>query len=440
MADLNKLAILGGVPLRQTPFPSWPVFDGGEEQALLEVLRSGSWWSGTQAYTAKDAGKDASRVNQFEVAFAGYHQAAFGLACASGTAALEVVLKAAGVGPGDEVIVPPYTFLATASAPLLVGAIPVFCDIEPETYNLDPRRLEEAITPRTKAIIPVHFAGLAANMHAILAIAKKHNLFVIEDAAHAHGASLEGRSLGTWGNAGIFSFQASKNMSAGEGGLILTNDAALAEMCNSYIWAGREAGRPWYEHHRLGWNYRLTEFQAAILTQQLKRLPQQGKTRMSNGLHLNGLMRQIPGIAPLAVPEGITGHAFHLYIFRFDAEVFGFSRKTFLDALQAEGVPCSPGYGKPLYQNPMFLENNFYANGAPLTVNGPVDYAHYASLCPVAEKACLDAVWIEHRVLLDTMDGVEDVARAVEKIYRQREALASYEAGSGARELQNLAH
>lgn len=438
MADLNKLAILGGLPLRQTPFPSWPVFDGGEEQALLQVLRSGEWWSGSQAYTAKDAGADASRVNQFEVAFAAYHQAAFGLACASGTAALEVVLKAAGIGPGDEVIVPPYTFLATASAPLLVGATPVFCDIEPDTYNLDPRRLEEAITPRTRAIIPVHFAGLAANMHAILAIAKKHGLFVLEDAAHAHGASLEGRSLGTWGNAGIFSFQASKNMSAGEGGLILTNDPALAELCNSYIWAGRVTGRPWYEHHRLGWNYRLTEFQAAILTEQLRRLPQQGETRMVNGFHLNGLMRQIPGIAPLAVPPGITGHAFHLYIFRFDAAVFGISRKTFLDALQAEGIPCSPGYGKPLYQNPLFLENNFNANGAPLTADGPVDYARFAALCPVAEKACLDAVWIEHRVLLDTMDGVEDVARAVEKIYQQREALAAYEAGAGARELQNL--
>jgi dTDP-4-amino-4,6-dideoxygalactose transaminase len=440
MADLNKLAILGGLPLRKTPFPSWPVFDGGEEQALLGVLRSGSWWSGSQAYTAKDAGSDASRVNQFEVAFAGYHQAAFGLACASGTAALEVVLKAAGIGPGDEVIVPPYTFLATASAPLLVGAIPVFCDIEPDTFNLDPRRLEEAITPRTRAIIPVHFAGLAANMHAILAIAKKHNLFVLEDAAHAHGASLDGRFLGTWGNAGIFSFQASKNMSSGEGGLILTSDPELADMCNSYIWAGRIVGRPWYEHHRLGWNYRLTEFQAAILTEQLKRLPQQTATRMRNGLHLNGLMRQIPGVAPLSVPDGITGHSFHLYIFRFDAEVFGISRKTFLDALQAEGIPCSPGYGKPLYQNPLFLENNFNANGVPITVNGPVDYARFAALCPVAEKACLDAVWIEHRVLLDTMDGVEDVARAVEKIYQQREALASYQASAEARELQNLAH
>lgn len=440
MDFLNKLAILGGQPLRQSPFPRWPVFDHSEEQALLRVLHSGEWWCGTQAYRAQDGESSPSRVIEFETAFALYHGAAFGLACASGTAALEVALKAAGIGPGDEVIVPPYTFLATASAPLLIGATPVFCDIDPETYNLDPRRLEEAITPRSKAIIPVHFAGLAADMHAILAIADRHKLFVLEDAAHAHGASLEGRRLGTWGNAGIFSFQASKNMSAGEGGLILTSDPALAEMCNSYIWAGRVAGRPWYEHHRLGWNYRLTEFQAAILIEQLRRLPQQSETRMRNGLHLNGIMRQIPGVAPLAVPQGITGHAFHLYIFRFDADVFGISRETFLAALQAEGVPCSAGYGKPLYQNPMFLENNFNANGVPLTSEGPVDYARYASLCPVAEKACREAVWIEHRVLLDTMDGVEDVARAVEKIYQQRAALASYEVRSRTREPQNLAH
>ena len=198
------------------------MFDQQEERALLEVLHSGRWWSGTQAYHDANSVDVPSKVAAFESSFAAYCGATYGLACATGTAALEIALKAAGIGPGDEVIVPPYTFLATASAPLLIGAIPVFCDIQADTLNLDPDRLEEAITPYTRAIIPVHFAGLAADMERIMAIGRAHNLFVLEDAAHAHGATSNGRHLGTLGDAGTFSFQASKNMTAGEGGLILT--------------------------------------------------------------------------------------------------------------------------------------------------------------------------------------------------------------------------
>ena len=204
----------------------------------------------------------------------------YGIACANGTAALEVALRALGVGPGDEVIVPPYTFIATATAPMLIGATPVFCDVDLATLNLDPARLEEAITPRTKAIVPVHFAGLAADMDAIgQALRRDHGIAVIEDAAHAHGGTWNGRPLGSIGSAATFSFQASKNMTAGEGGLITTNDPAMAEMCESLVWVGRKIGRPWYEHHRLGWNYRLTEFQAALLIAQLERLEEQTARR-----------------------------------------------------------------------------------------------------------------------------------------------------------------
>ena len=216
---MNRLALFGGTPVRHDGFPSWPIFDQQEERALLEVLHSGRWWSGTQAYHDANSVDVPSKVAAFESSFAAYCGATYGLACATGTAALEIALKAAGIGPGDEVIVPPYTFLATASAPLLIGAIPVFCDIQADTLNLDPGRLEEAITPYTRAIIPVHFAGLAADMGRIMAIARAHNLFVLEDAAHAHGATSNGRHLGTLGDAGTFSFQASKNMTAGEGGL-----------------------------------------------------------------------------------------------------------------------------------------------------------------------------------------------------------------------------
>jgi dTDP-4-amino-4,6-dideoxygalactose transaminase len=418
---MNRLALFGGTPLRRDGFPSWPIYDQQEERALLEVLHSGRWWSGTQAYHDANSVEVPSEVAAFETAFAAYCGATYGLACSTGTAALEIALKAAGIGPGDEVIVPPYTFLATASAPLLLGAIPVFCDIEADTLNLDPGRIEEAITPHTRAIIPVHFAGLAADMQRIMAIARAHNLFVLEDAAHAHGATSNGGHLGTLGDAGTFSFQASKNMTAGEGGLILTDDPHLAEMCNSYIWAGRKLGFEWYEHFRLGWNYRLTEFQAAILSQQLTRLPQQLATRMSNGVRLNELLQGIPGIKPLTIPSWVTKHAFHLYILRLDPSSFGVSREEFLAALQAEGIPCSGGYAHPLYRNLMFVENQFHANGAPLSPReAHIDFTRYAELCPCAEQACRETVWIEHRVLLASPQAVEDVARAIHKIYECR--------------------
>jgi dTDP-4-amino-4,6-dideoxygalactose transaminase len=297
--------------------------------------------------------------------------------------------------------------------------------------NLDPARIEEAITPYTRAIIPVHFAGLAADMERILKIARAHNLFVLEDAAHAHGATSQGRHLGTLGDAGTFSFQASKNMTAGEGGMILTNDPRLAEMCNSYLWAGRKLGSAWYEHFRLGWNYRLTEFQAAILSQQLARLPQQLATRTANGLRLNELLQGIPGIQPLTIPPWVTQHAFHLYIFRLDTRIFGVGREEFIAALEAEGVPCSSGYAHPLYRNPMFVENQFHANGAPLNPRQRhIDFRQYAGLCPCAEQACQEAVWIEHRVLLGSPQAVEDVARAINKIYECRHEFQPTLAGS----------
>jgi dTDP-4-amino-4,6-dideoxygalactose transaminase len=423
---MNQLALFGGKPTRREAFPSWPIFDRNEEKALMDVLHSGRWWSGTQAYHDSSGIDAPSRAAAFESQFSAFHGSTFGLACASGTAALEIALKAAGVGPGDEVIVPPYTFLATASAPLLLGAIPVFCDIEADTLNLDPNKVEDAITPHTKAIIPVHFAGLGADLDRLLAIARAHNLFLLEDAAHAHGAKSRGKFLGTFGNAGVFSFQASKNMTAGEGGLILTDDAELAEACNSYIWAGRQVGRPWYEHYRLGWNYRLTEFQAAILSEQLRRLPQQIANRMANGLRLNALLREIPGIKPLAVPEWVTTHAFHLYVFRIDPKVFGVSRNDFIAALEQEGIPCSGGYSQPLYRNPMFIENRFHANGYPLSPREQrIDFGKYAGLCPVAENACQEVIWMEHRVLLADEKDIEDVARAITKIYDCRHEFQS---------------
>ncbi|MGO8734070.1 MAG: DegT/DnrJ/EryC1/StrS family aminotransferase [Terriglobia bacterium] len=425
---MSRLAIFGGTPQRAKPFPSWPAFDENEEQALLEVLRSGNWWRYYQGEAAglkaPEAGQPRSKVAEFQEAFARLQGARYGIACANGTAALEVVLKALGVGPGDEVIVPPYTFIATASAVLMVNAVPIFVDIEADTFNIAPRRVEEAITPRTKAIIPVHFAGQAADMDSLLNIARRHNLVVVEDAAHAHGATWNGKGLGSIGHAGTFSFQVSKNMTAGEGGLITTNDRDLAELCESYIWGGREIGRPWYEYHRLGWNYRMTEFQGAILSQQLRRLEAQNAKRRENARYLDERLSKLPGISPLRVREDVTKHSHHLYIFRFSEEEFGASRSDFLAALLAEGVSCLAGYAHPLYKNPMFIRQNFYPRGCPVTCghyDHTIDYASFEALCPNAERACREAVWLEHRQLLAEREDMDDIIHAIEKIHEHRQ-------------------
>lgn len=428
---MSHLAIFGGPPVRTKPFPSWPVFDQSEERAVLEVLRSGRWWGlsfGEGVHIAeREPGASIFKVTEFQEAFARMQGGLYGLACSSGTAAIEIALKAMGVGPGDEVIVPPYTFIATATAPLTINAVPVFCDIDPDTYNLDPVRFESAITPRTKAVIPVHFAGMAADMENILSIARRHNVAVLEDAAHAHGARWNDQGLGFLGQAGTFSFQVSKNMTAGEGGLITTNDRDLAELCESYLWSGRKLGCAWYEHFRLGWNYRLTEFQAALLLAQLQRTEEQTTRRMANGFHLSESLRGIPGIHPLAVPSYVSRHSFHIYILRFREAEFGMSRENFLAALNAEGIPCSSGYAYPLYKNAVFLEKNFFPGGCA-NMSGLYgampDYASFEQVCPNVERACREAVWLEHRLLLGEREDMDDIARAIWKIYAGREAFA----------------
>ncbi len=418
---MNHLACFGGNPLRTQPFPAWPVFSEAEEQSLLRLLRSGKWWANSlgesRGTEPPGSGEEESQVAQLERAFAHAQGAGFAVACASGAAALEVALKAAGVGPGAEVIVPAYTFIATANAPLLLGAVPVFCDVDPDTLNLDVGALQALITPRTRAIIPVHFAGRAADMESVLSIARAHQLFVLEDAAHAHGAAWKDSGLGSIGDAGAFSFQFSKNLTAGEGGMIITNDQGFAEMCESYIWVGRHVGRPWYEHHRLGWNYRMTEFQAALLLGQLKRLPAQTATRMENAAYLNLHLKEVPGISPFPDPPWVSRNAHHIYLFRFHHEEFGISRAEFLRALAAEGIPCTGGYEFPLYRNPMFL-----VNGDELPSHSrSVDWGAYAALCPNAEKACAEAIWMEHRLLLGTLEDMAQIVQAVMKIYLHRE-------------------
>ena len=266
----TALALLGGKPVRNEPFCCWPVYGAEEEKSLLEVLRGGFW------------GGYNEKVQEFETAFAALHRVRYAVSCANGTVALEAALRALGIQCGDEVIVPPYTFIATATAVLFCHGVPVFADIDPASLNLSPAAVEAAITPRTRAIIAVHFGGHPADLDALTAIAERHHLALIEDAAHAHGAAWRGTPVGNFGAAAAFSFQAFKLVTSGEGGVIVANPWALAEKLWSYCNHGRRKGKEWYEHVTLGTNYRMTGFQAALLSAQLARLPDQTRVRAEN--------------------------------------------------------------------------------------------------------------------------------------------------------------
>ncbi len=400
--------------MRTAPFPGWPVFDEREVAAATEVITSGKWWYG-------------EKVRQFEAAFAAFQDARFGVTCTSGTTALEVALLACGVGAGDEVIVPPYTFVATASAVLRVNAIPVFADVDLDTGNLDPAEAARHVTDRTRAIIPVHFAGLPVDMDAFTVLAGERGLRLIEDACHSWGSRWKGKGTGAIGDCGAFSFQASKNITAGEGGILLTDDERLAEKARSHTNCGRGAGRGWYEHFLLGSNLRMTELQAAILLVQLSRLEEQTLRREENAACLGEALRDIPGIALPPRDPRVSRRSYHLYVFRFVEDAWqGATREQFLKALAAEGIPATAGYPAPLYANPLFQRTGEGARGCPVTCpyhGRLVDYR--AVTCPNAERICREACWIHHSALLAGQEDMQDIARAVRKLWDNRESLAN---------------
>ena len=422
---MGKLAINGGALLRTKPFISWPVFDETEVESISNVVRSGKWWRFAYGegleLNEKTSGDDRAQVVLFQEEFAKYQDATYGLACANGTASMEIALKALGIGPGDEVIVPAYTYVASATCVLQVNAIPIFVDIDPDTYNINPDLIEAAITPQTRAIIPVHFSGQSADMDKILAIAKKHKLFVVEDAAHAHGSEWKGKRLGSLGDVGSFSFQASKCITAGEGGAIVSNNKELIQRCDSYIWAGREVGRPWYEFHRLGWNYRITEFQGAILRVQLTRLDSQIEKRTENVEYLKKRFEsEIECLKLLKLDPNATRHSYHIVMAKYNPKVLGVSKDIFVDALAAEGIAVAKGYSSPIYKNPMFINQDFYPKGCPVNCSHygkTIDYAAFEESCPVSERACSDeAVWFDQRMFLGTKEDMDDIINAVLKV------------------------
>jgi dTDP-4-amino-4,6-dideoxygalactose transaminase len=385
---MATLAIHGGKPLRERPYPSWPVAGPREQELLQQVLDSPAW------------GGSSELVTRFEQLFASVHNCDYGVAVANGSVAIEVALQAAGIGPGDEVIVPAHSFIATASAVCRVDGVPVFVDILPDSYNIDYRKIKKAASAKTKALIVVHFGGVLADMDHILDVADSKNLLVVEDAAHAHGAEWHGQRAGSLGLAGTFSFQNSKAMTAGEGGILITNDAPFAERARSLVNCGRRPGHGWFEHFELATNYRLSGLQAAVLLAQLERLSEQVRLREAN---LKVLREKLdsPGLFFQTAPQGANAQTHYLLVGRVEEDVFGIGRDEFVATLEAEGIPCRPFYPHPLYANAVFRD-------LPTRVEP----------CPAAERACKDSFWLPMRALMGNEEDTLDVARAIAKIYK----------------------
>lgn len=405
---MGKLAITGGKPMRKRPFSPWPVFTQREKQGLLAVLKSRNW--GGYPFPNKIA-------HAFAQKFAKFHGAKYGLAVANGTVAIEIALAAAGIKPGDEVIVPAYTWEGTVGPVLLLNAVPVFVDIDPASYCLDAKLIEGVLTPKTRAILPVHLAMRFADMDAISKIARARKLVVIEDCAHAHGGKWRDKGAGAIGDLGCFSFQSSKLMTAGEGGAVITSNLEFYERAQSYMNCGRASLTDQYQHRLIGFNHRITELQAAILEAQLERLPKQAKVRQANMDHFEKRLRGTPGLSFLERDSRNTKVAAYQYVFKYSPEHFaGIPRAAFLGALQMEGVPCDGLFYEPVYKSALFPVNPndwpALSWGRPQTLDLKTLYH-----CPVSERAAYEeSVWLPHHIFLGSRKDADDIADAVLKV------------------------
>ena len=411
----NKLAILGGQPVRTKPFSDWPMWDkSADEELVLSVLRSGLW-------------SRNKVVAEFEKKYAKLMGAKRCIGTTNGTNALLTALHCLDVGIGDEVIVPPYTFVATIQVVFLSGALPIMVDPDPETFQINPDKIEEKISEHTKAILPVHILGLPAQMDKINALAKKHNMVVVEDACQAWMAEWKGKKCGTLGDLGCFSFQNSKNLPCGEGGAIVGNDDKVMDRCYSYHDFGRGYGNVGQVEGTgfriMGNKCRMAEYQAAILLAQMKRLEEQTQRRNENAKYLTSRIKDIAGIIPHKLYDGVTRAAYHLYPFRYKKEHFhNVPRSKFLAALKAEGIPCSSGYNR--VNKNAFFENALRSkNFRHVYSKNRLDRCRQLNHCPDGDRLCDEAVWLFHSLLLGTRKDMDDIADAILKIYENRDKL-----------------
>ena len=403
---MSKLAILGGKPIREKPFTPWPQYKPSDVERIVKVVESRNW--GGFPVPSKHAGEFAER-------FAELHGAKYGLCLANGTVALYAAALALDLKFGDEVIMPAYTWDGTAIAVLQAGGVPVFADVDPDTYCLDPKAVRAAITSRTRAIMPVHLAMRFADMDALLAIAREHKLVLIEDCAHAHGGQFQGRGAGAGGDAGCFSFQESKLMTSGEGGIVLTSRLDCYEALQSVINCGRPSLTDQFERKMLGANYRMTELQAALLIGQIEMLPEFREKRTHRAEHLGQALAALPHVRPLPPQRGLTRETIYHYVFQYRPTGPAPSRDLFVAALEKEGIPCDGRFYEPVYQSGLF---HVTPENCPQLVVGRETQMDYSQCkCPVSERAAYDeSVWLPQFLLIGDDGDVLDVIRAVEKV------------------------
>lgn len=419
---MKKLAIQGGTPARDTktnPWPKWPVWGQEEEKALIEVLHSGVW-----SY-------NGPKETEFNKQFAAYTGVKHAICTVNGTITLQIALEALGIGLGDEVIIPGLTWQATAATVIDVNATPILVDVLEDTWCMDPEAVKKAITPKTKAIIPVHLYGAFVDMDAIMDIAKTHNLFVIEDCAHKHGGEWNGKKAGSIGHIGSFSFQLSKHLTAGEGGAVTTNDIDLAEKLDalrncgrrpegdSLIGADKGIGDYGDDGHFIqSGNLRITEFQAAILIEGLKRLPEQNENRDANGVYLNTLLSDIPGVSPLKRDPRETKTAYFNFAFKYNKDDFkGLSIENFRSALEAELNIMVDACYEPLNNCSLYVPHTKPArHKLNETYWNAIDPKRFS--LPVCERIFNEeSVCLHHKILMGTKTDMELIASAIEKIY-----------------------
>ncbi len=414
--DKGKLAILGGDPVRKDkPWHSWPFIDQNVIDSIVSTTKSGVWCR-TSANNKVAA--------TFEKEFSAMLGAKYFLGVGSGTQALNTCVEALNIGPGDEVITSAYSDMGTIASILVARALPVMADLDPESFQIDPKDVERRITPNTKAIMPVHIMGVPCDMENIMAIAKKHNLFVIEDACQAHLAEYQGQKLGTIGDIGAFSFQETKVISCGEGGGVVTNDAALIDKC--YTVHNHGTTRKGVSE-RIGPKYRMTEFEGAILMGQMPGFKERHELRNRNANYLRSKLKDFPGLVPQKQYEGTSSSAYYLFAMSYHKEYFNNAEpKKFIKAIQAEGIPLSGYIANGLHKEPWTVNIlNLKGYQKMYSPERLQQYRDELSL-PNCDNVCRDVIGMSGPGrLLGTLEDMDDIINGIMKVYENRDKLSS---------------
>lgn len=407
---MKQLAILGGKPVRRKPYPQWPVFDQRDIDAVSRTIQSGRW--GGLPYPGLNTAEFAKKFSELQ-------GGGYAVPMINGTITMEVALRAAGIGWGDEVIVPAYTFQATAYAPMAAGAIPVIVDIDPDTYCIDPEKVQEAITEKTRAIIVVHLAAQMADMDAIMSIAEKHDLIVIEDAAHAHGARWRDQGSGTIGDFGSFSLQSLKSITTGEGGVLLCKDKHMAERAASIIDCGRPKDKDGKEF-TMGVNYRMSELHAALGVVALERFPEQFSQRAEMANYLEESLSEVPGIQLLKRDLRLTQRSLYRYVIKMDPEYYHCNHDMFCKALSAEGIPVDTGY-PAMHRYELFQPR---LSKLPVPTAFPEYFDFENMSLPITERASeKESVWMGEAIFRAGQEGIDDIIKGIQKLAENKSVL-----------------